>query len=100
MAFHIDILRYKCDNGAYTTADGVKCDLCEIDYTIDDCIGRGWMSPDGIWTRQTIEPPDTDYEYVDLPMPDPVFGKDMHLKLVRAKTGKWVADMGDGLLFK
>jgi hypothetical protein len=101
MAFHIDILRYQDEEGSYTTADGVKCDLCEIDHTIDDCIERGWMSPEGIWLRQTVEPPDTEYVYVDLPCPDPLFGKDMGLKLVKSPTtGKWVADMGGGLLFK
>lgn len=94
MAFHIDILPYKASPDAEQS-------VCEIDYTVDDCINRGWLSAEGIWTRQTVEPPDTERIYPDLPCPDPRFGQDLKLKLLRSPhTGKWVADIGGGLLFR
>lgn len=92
MAFHIDILSHK-------ESPDAEQDVCEIDYTVDDCVNRGWLSPEGIWTRQTVEPPDTDGIYPGLPCPDSRFGQDLGLRLVQ-KNGKWVADMGGGLLFK
>lgn len=95
MAFHVDIV-------SIILADGTT-DLIEVDYTVDDCVGKGWLSPEGIWLRKEIDV--RAYCHVnECPngpdrIPDPCYGRDQKLKLVQ-RNGKWMADMGDGLFFR
>lgn len=75
MAFHIDILFY-LPSGADSPNDLTGADWLEIEYTLDECVQKGWLDPQtGLWLRSEVEAPDEDEFYVGLPAPDPSFGK-------------------------
>ena len=91
MAFHIDILPIAYKNaspekwGGDPPADGERS-VVEIDYTLADCVRRGWLTKKDegwVWTREIVEVPDgaDGYEYVGGPWKDGrcgvvVFGPD------------------------
>ena len=101
MAFIHDIFR---------TGPG-KYDMVECEHTIQDCVDQGWIDPEtGLWTREFVEASDyvkkrrvaNNYEAPDR-TPFSLHGKRAlpeGMKLVQASDGRWVADVGGGLLFK
>lgn len=97
MSFHIDILSIRHRDG--------EVGLVEIDYSIQDCVDKGWLDPtgEGTWTRKEInirEHCDEGESPVGKDIvPDPRYGEKMNLKLIQ-HNGRWMADMGRGLLFR
>ncbi len=43
----------------------------EHDYTMEECIAKGWYDPMAdVWTRQIVEAPDQEWEYLQVPCQD------------------------------
>lgn len=102
MSFHIDIIPYRPKLGSpeldptsplyeedWVTGFGMQVDengqfisVLEIDYSLNECVQKGWYDPaTDTWTRDTIEAPDDYHEYSMLPCPDRRFGQKLGLRV-------------------
>ncbi len=75
MSFYHDIYRIK-------NADGTAR-VIEIEYSLEDCVRRGWFDPEKCqWIRQEVPPPNEEPDWEkDGQRRDPNFGRVFHFML-------------------